>query len=125
MTESHHPKVLVIEDIRTFRFPATYCRTIYAAWLPLFSEPWDECWWDYDMGLQADSDNTYVLAVNVERRAHEGIILPIKRMVVHSANPYGGDRLMAALSPWYDTVRVSAADYLAPESQHNEWNGPA
>lgn len=116
--------ILVIEDIRTFRFPATYCRTVWEAWVPLFTESWDEVWFDYDMGLKADSDNTYALAVEIERRAHAGEMLPIGRIVVHSANPYGGDRLMAALSPWYDTVRVAAVDYLLPGSEHNEWATP-
>lgn len=116
--------ILVIEDIRTFRFECTYARTRQEAYDLLLNHEWDEVWWDHDLGLQLDSDTSYPLAVHVERLAHDGHLLPVKRMVVHSANPYGGDRLMAALSPWYDTTRVSARDYLAPGSEVLEWVGP-
>lgn len=117
-------RVLVIEDIRTFRFVATYARTVREAWVLLFTQEWDEVWFDYDMGLTRDSDNTYELAVEMERRAHNGIPLDVKRVVVHSANPHGGDRLMAALSRSYDTVRVSANDWIVPGSEELEWIGP-
>lgn len=116
--------VLVIEDLRTFRFPATYARTIFEAEYLITSQDWTEIWWDFDMGLTRDADNTYKLALALEIKAIEGIFLPVQRMVVHSANPHGGDRLMAALSPWYKTVRVAARDYLAPGSEEMEWIGP-
>lgn len=126
MTWINHPeprpvRVLVIEDIRTFRFPATYARTLAEAWQELGNGPWDEIWFDHDMGLTSDSDNTYEIAQYMERRAVEGTPIDVKRVVVHTANPYGGDRLMAALSKWYDTIRVAAVDYLAPNSAHNAW----
>ena len=118
-----HPAedVLVIEDIRTFRFPATYARTRAEAWLLLFSKPWKEVWFDHDMGLSDESDNTYDLAVEMERRAVEGVPLEVGRVYIHTANPYGGDRLMAALSRWYNVKRVEARDYIVPGSVHNEW----
>ena len=114
-------RVLVIEDIRTFRFPAVYARTLAEAWVQLVNGPWDEIWFDYDMGLTSDSDNTYEIATFMERRAAEGVPIDVKRVVVHTANPYGGDRLMAALRNGYDVIRVAAIDYLAPNSAHNAW----
>lgn len=117
--------VLVIEDIRTFRFPATYARTRERAWFLLFASgrlrPWKEVWFDYDLGISMDADNSYDLAVEMERRAQEGIPLLAEKVYVHTANPAGGDRLMAALSPWYDVKRVEARDYIVPGSAHNEW----
>jgi hypothetical protein len=107
-----------------FRFECVYARTLLEGQALLFSKPWREVWWDYDLGLTKDSDNAYSLAVEVERLAHKGTLLPIGRMVVHTANPYGGDRLMAAFSPWYDTVRVSANDYITADSERLEWIGP-
>lgn len=124
LATSEDADVLVIEDIRTFRFPAVYARTLAEAWVLLISRPWREIWLDHDMGRTANDNNTYALAVFMEQRAQEGDPLHVERVYVHTANPSGGDRLMAALSPWYDVTRVSASDYLLPGSEHNEWIGP-
>jgi hypothetical protein len=115
--------VLVIEDIRTFRFDAVYARTLDEARVLLFSKPWDEVWWDHDMGLTKNAPDTYKLACEVERLAYKGAILPIGLMVVHSANPNGGDSLMAAFKKHYPTVRVVANDYLAEGETPMFWTG--
>lgn len=122
-TRPEGPRVLVIEDLRTFKFPAVYARTLAEAWVQLFSFSWDQVWFDHDMGLTMESDNTYALAVEMERRAQEGAPLPVGEIVVHTANPNGGDRLMAALSKWYNVRRVDANDYLAPGEGHMYWTG--
>ena len=109
------PDVLVIEDIRTFRFPAVYARNMQEAWTLLHSRRWSEIWFDHDMGLTVNDNNTYPLAVHLERLAFEGTPLDVGRIVVHTANPSGGQRLMAALRA-YNPVRVVANDYLAEGS---------
>lgn len=109
--ERDGPDVLVIEDERTFRFSCVYARTMGEAWQLLFSQPWREVWWDFDMGKMRNSVNTYPLAKRVEEMAFNGEMLPVERMVVHSQNPPGGDNLMLALRA-YDPIRVDANDYL-------------
>lgn len=116
------PRVLVIEDLRTFRFPATYARTVYEAWPHLVSGHWDEIWFDHDMGLTRDDDTTYPIAQYMEKRAYEGVPIDVDRVFVHTANPYGGDRLMAALRA-YNPIRVDANDYLVPGEDPMYWNG--
>lgn len=115
--------VLVIEDIRIFRFPCVYARTMGEAWQLLFSKPWREVWFDYDMGLTRLSVDTYPLAVFLEELAHNGAPHPIERVYVHSANPEGGQRLMMALKA-YHPIRVDANDYLADGQPKMTYVGP-
>ena len=115
--------VLVIEDIRIFRFPCVYARTMGEAWQLLFSKPWREVWFDHDMGLLRFDVNTYPLAVQLEELAHQGIPHPIERVFVHSANPAGAQRLVMALRA-YDPIRVDANDYLAAGQPKMTFVGP-
>lgn len=116
------PDVLVIEDIRTFRFPAVYARTMNDAWRLLHSRRWREIWFDHDMSMTVNENNTYAIAVHMEQIAFEGTPLDVDRVVVHTANPAGGQRLMAALRA-YKPVRVVANDYLASGSPILVWAG--
>jgi NAD+-processing family protein with receiver domain len=41
--------VLVIDDVRTFRFDCAHARTLTQA-LSLLEDSWDEVWFDHDLG---------------------------------------------------------------------------
>lgn len=115
--------VLVIEDIRTFKFPAIYARTLAEGERLLFSQPWREVWFDFDLGLVDGSDNVMPLVNELERRAVEGEAHPIDKVIVHSMNPVGRTAVAAVLGRWYEVRMVEASRYLAEGSEHNVWVG--
>ncbi len=116
------PYRLIIDDVRTFK-PREGWQTVYARTVPEAREflneyDWDEVWWDHDMGyahtigvqyeskeqwdaLERDS-TTYGLACELEANPDAYVM---GEVFVHSANPYGGLRLMEALSAWSPTRR--------------------
>jgi hypothetical protein len=115
--------VLVIEDIRVFNFPCVYARNAYEAEPLLFGRAWREVWFDHDLGLLKSSPDVMPLVNKMERLAHEGTILPIGRIYVHTANPVGRANIVAALSPWYEVRVVDANVYLAPGEKPMYWMG--
>ena len=120
-------RVLVIDDARTFKFPATYARTVYEADILLFRpDGWDEVWWDHDMSLRDDGNTTRVLAAKLENRWAGRADLPrCGRVVVHTANPAGRDWLVAALTRVYGRVEVvDANSWLAPGETPMYYVGP-
>lgn len=108
------PDVLVIDDVRTFDFPAVYARTVAEARTLLFSQPWQAVWWDYDMGDNETSPTTRELAQEVEIMAQNGQLLPVTAMVIHTANPDGRMAIAAALDGWYKVFHAEANGHLAP-----------
>lgn len=109
-------RVLVIDDVRTFRFPATYARTTAEAIPLLFRrDGWREVWWDYDLGETTGSDTTRHLAFQCSYLKQYGSPPPIDRVVVHTANPVGAEFLVGVLGKVYDRVeRVDASKWLVP-----------
>jgi hypothetical protein len=110
-TARRKDRVLVIDDLRHFRFPATYARTLWEAEsLLLRPDGWDEVWWDHDLG----PTTTRGLAATLERMAVYGVPPRCGRVVVHTSNPAGRDWLTAALVNVYGQAEfVDAADYVA------------
>lgn len=106
-------RILVIDDLRTFAFPARYARTsaeAFAAFGELTElEGYDEVWFDHDLG---PGDDINAVVRHLEERAYFDDPIPIGLAVVHSANPVGADRTASTLGRWYRTVRVDAAGYL-------------
>jgi hypothetical protein len=115
--------ILVIEDIRTFYFPAIYARDIETARELLYSKPWSMVWFDHDMGLSDGCETTIGLAREMEERAVNGEILPIGRIIIHTANPVGRINLLAALNRHYDVTVVDANVYLAKGEVPMYWVG--
>jgi hypothetical protein len=103
--------VLVIDDIRTFTFPAVYARTEAEGLARVVERPWREVWLDHDLG--PGSDVRSVVRV-MEERAFGGKPLDIGLVLVHTSNPTAGDSIVAGLERWYRVRRVVAHDYLAP-----------
>lgn len=102
--------ILVIDDLRTFRFPATYARSAAEGRRLLLAHPWREIWLDHDLG---PGEDIRPLVRMLEERAFAGDPLAVERIVVHSANPAGAADIARGLTArGYRVVRVLAQDYL-------------
>lgn len=106
----HKPDVLVIDDQRTFRFPAVYARTAADGMSRLDEQPWREVWLDYNLGPGMTIEPVMQL---LEERATRGQPLPIGVICVHTSGPVEGDAMVAALAPWYPVRRVVAHSFRA------------
>ena len=98
-------RILVVDDARTFDFPAAYARTARAA-LARLSSPgaaYDELWLDHDLGEAGD---VRTVVTYLERRAFEGRLVPIGRVFVQSDNGPGAAWIVAALARHYDVRRI-------------------
>ena len=104
------PDVLVIDDQRTFRFPAVYARTAEDGISRLTEQPWREVWLDYNLGTGLTIEPVMRL---LEQRAARGRPLPIGVICVHTSGPAEGNAMVAALTPWYRVRRVPAHEFRA------------
>jgi hypothetical protein len=103
------PDVLVIDDQRTFRFPAVYARSAQEGLSRLVQHPWRELWLDYNLGPGLTIEPVMRLLVE---RAARGRPLPIGVIWVHTSGSAEGDAMVAALAPWYRVRRVAAHRFL-------------
>lgn len=96
--------ILVVDDLR--HWPAAdgvvYART-YAEAIRLLGSLGDiaQLWLDHDLG---EEKSGYDVAIWLEERAVSGRLVRIDRVVVHSQNPVGVRRIVAALEPHYEVV---------------------
>ena len=94
-------RILVVDDERTVGFldEPVYARTAGAA-IEMLREitSLDELWLDHDLGEGGDG---YAVASYLEERASQGLPLPIGRIVIHSMNPVGAQRMLRALEQFY------------------------
>jgi hypothetical protein len=104
------PDILVIDDQRTFRFPAVYARTIAEGMSRLAEREWREVWLDFSLGPGLTIEPVLHL---LEERAVRGKPFPIGLICVHTSGPAEGNAMFAALPPWYRVRRVVAHSYLA------------
>lgn len=103
-------KILVVDDERTFNFPAIYARSSLSALEIIQSGEINELWLDHDLG---GFDDTRQIVELLEWCAFEGVPTGIERIVIHSANPPAAEIMHKCLSRWYDNViRVYAGDYI-------------
>jgi hypothetical protein len=104
------PDILVIDDLRTFAFPAIYARTSREGLALLGERPWRELWLDYDLGHGADIKP--VVRV-LEERAALGHPLEVGLICVHTSEPVQGEAMVAGLGRWYQVRRMVAHSFLA------------
>lgn len=99
------PDILVVDDLRTFGFAATYARTATQALSLLRTRGarYDEVWLDHDLG---EGGEIRVVVEFLERRAFRGRAIPIGRIFVQSDNPSGAAWAVAGLERYYDVRRV-------------------
>lgn len=100
------PTILVVDDARTFDFPAVYARTAAAAiaLLRRHDARYDEVWLDHDLGEESDVRPVVEL---LERRAFRGRPIPIGHIFVQSDDPPGAAWIVAGLTRWYEVSRVA------------------
>lgn len=107
---------LVVDDEREIAGldGAVYARTAAEAIdLLRIADSLEELWLDHDLG---DGGNGYTVASYLERRAQTGSLLPIKRVVIHSMNPVGAQRMRRALERFYKIDIVPYASLVAGRS---------
>jgi hypothetical protein len=104
------PDTLVIDDQRTFRFPAVYARNVAEGVSRLAEREWREVWLDFNLGPGLTIEPILHL---LEERAASGNPFPIGLICVHTSGPAEGDAMIAALAPWYRVRRVVAHSYRA------------
>lgn len=119
-------RILVIDDERTFaELPdALYARTVSEAIAHLQLSRFDEVFWDHDLGPGGDAmeivdwmdraysewvNHTYNLAMSwwpnfIKERRYKRHPFYIAKSFVHSMNPVGAARLVAALDKHSDEV---------------------
>jgi hypothetical protein len=102
--------VLVIDDQRTFRFPAVYARTAAEGMSRLTERAWRKVWLDYNLGTGLTIEPVLRL---LAERATGGRPLPIDVICVHTSGPAEGDAMVAALTPCYRVRRVVAHPFRA------------
>lgn len=100
--------LVVIDDLRTHPDAQVHLRTSAEAiaWLSASDVEIDELWLDHDLG----GDDTIRPVVHfLAERAFTGSPLPIKRIVVHTANPAGAAWITSdnVLNAHYQVVRGS------------------
>lgn len=107
--------VLVIDDVRRFRFDCAYARTATQA-VSLLEDPWDEVWFDHDLG----QGETVRPAVQwIEEQIANGVRPEIAQVVIHSSNPSGVQWIYQTLRQHYPT-RVVSADELRTYLKYDE-----
>ena len=112
-------RILVIDDERTFNFPATYARTLpEALWLLCMQGPygsetykWDVVWLDHDMGDPNHEMMDLIKWLGWCAMSDDYTGPNLDKIVIHSANPVARENMQKALWAW-DAKMVRAEDYL-------------
>jgi hypothetical protein len=104
------PDILVIDDLRTFTFPAVYARTAGEGLALLEERPWREVWLDHDLAHGADIKPVVRM---LEERAALGHPLEVGLIYVHTSDPVQGEAMVASLGRWYQVRRTVAHSFLA------------
>jgi hypothetical protein len=106
-------QILVIDDLRVFKFDATYARNLYEADFhvrdSLHGKFWDEIWLDNDLG---PDEEVYSLVVRLEELAFNGKLLNVGKIYLHSDNIVARNKMFQALNPFYNVEIVKAASLL-------------
>lgn len=73
-----------------------------------------QLWLDHDLGLLEDGvtpDTIEPVVKELESMFFHNTSPNIEQVLVHTANPVGGDNIFKSMSKIHNTVRVSAGDY--------------
>jgi len=114
-------RVLVIDDLRSFRderveAEVTYARTSAEA-LEILNDgtSYDEIWFDHDLGMIDDDrvDSTMPVVDFLSEMSFNDTPYPVDTVLVHTSNPVGRDNIIRSLSRWgYNIKSVPADDYF-------------
>jgi|SRR5215211_614547 len=92
-------RVLVIDDVRTFRFDAAYARDVQAA-ISLLSDGFDEVWFDHDL---ANGESVRPVVEWILEQIRLGTPPAMGMVIVHSSSPSGAKWIAAQLGDHYPT----------------------
>lgn len=117
---------VIIDDLRILNVDGDvlYLRTLQEAidWMKNIDSPPEEIWFDFDLG---GDDTSYPIAYALEEDAflarYENSVEPFfagTRMIIHTDNPVGKQRLRRALTKHYDVDLVDAKGYTVGTVQN-------
>jgi|SRR5665213_2105682 len=105
-------RVLVIDDVKEFAFPAdtevTYARTLDEGFWHL-TDGIDELWLDHDLG---GDDTIRPLALKLAADAFNKIHWSIGLIVICSHNVVGVEWMKSTLSPYYPVIVCDTPQHL-------------
>lgn len=127
-------KALVVDDQRIFKdapdYEWTHATTSQGGLDTLFGEgPWDEIWLDHDLGMASKGSGYDLVEELVDRLdfgtiVPEDIVKPGGRIYVHSMNPDGAQRMVAALTRYFTVARIDPTPYLDFDQMYNKGRNP-
>src|SRR5574338_63724 len=79
--------------------------------------PWDEIWLDHDLGMESygsgyDLVSELVRSLQADEVSVSEVVTPDGQIWVHSMNPVGADRMVAALAPYFSVARIDPTPFL-------------
>lgn len=110
---------LVIDDIRVFKGDVTrYARTPQDAIEAIRDDgPWDEVYFDHDMGSSFDENITiYPVLMMILEAAFYGSPFQLGKCIIHTDNPVGRETLNQ-LGRYYEVQHIDASlilDHILP-----------
>jgi hypothetical protein len=121
-------KILVIDDQRIFKdredAEIIHETTSDKGFITLvMNGPWDEVWLDHDLGMES-SQSGYEMVMDVVSGLEDGTPLEIGKVYVHSMNPVGADRMVQALTRYFDVARIDPTPYLDFDAMYAQDRNP-
>lgn len=126
-------RALVVDDQRIFAespdYVWTHVTTSQDGLQALRNGPWDEIWLDHDLGMASYGSGYDLVSALVDsldnRTMHPADILnPDGRIWVHSMNPSGADRMVQALTRYFQVARIDPSPYLDLVAMYSQDRNP-
>ena len=93
------------------------------------SGPWDEVWLDHDLGMESEGSG-YDLVQELVMAFENGdlrptdVLAPDGRVLVHSMNPAGAERMVQALTRYFQVARIDPTPYLDFNAMYSQDRNP-
>ena len=115
--------IVLVDDERSFRHPPNDLLVFRNSknaidWLESLELETviSQLWLDHDLGLVGGrKDSILPFVRKIEELVFFDRCPVIEQVIVHSANPVGGEQVFAALKKDFSVARVAAGDYLVVE----------
>lgn len=112
---------LVVDDIRTLNFEATYARNIIDAKYYLKNASWDQVWLDHDMGENNEGDVSELVKWMEEAYYTEQFLPVVDKFLIHTSNPVRRQEMADVLRDLgFTVVFVTAENYFHMEEKESE-----
>lgn len=127
-------KALVVDDQRIFKeapdYEWTHATTSQEGLDALFLKgPWDEIWLDHDLGMESNGSGydlvqELIYVLEDSQCGREDVLNPGGRIWVHSMNFDGANRMVQALTRYFEVARIDPTPYLDFEKMYSENRNP-